>query len=54
MIDRKAKVVETTCGGIDFLMKKNKVTVYQGYIHLKIKMIIVKKKIFTEEILETK
>lgn len=30
MIDRKAKVVETTSGGIDFLMKKNKITVYKG------------------------
>lgn len=30
MIARKAKVVETTCGGIDYLMKKNKVTVYNG------------------------
>jgi dihydrolipoamide dehydrogenase len=31
MIDRKAQVVATTSGGIDFLMKKNKVTVYQGH-----------------------
>jgi dihydrolipoamide dehydrogenase len=30
MIDRKAKVVETTSGGIDFLMKKNKISVYKG------------------------
>ena len=55
MIDRKAKVVETTCGGIDFLMKKNKVTVYQGYGSFKDKnTIIVKKEDKTEEILETK
>lgn len=30
MIARKQKVVEQTTKGIDFLMKKNKVTVYQG------------------------
>ncbi|MFN8282316.1 MAG: dihydrolipoyl dehydrogenase [Chitinophagales bacterium] len=30
MIDRKAKVVSTTCQGIDYLMKKNKITVYNG------------------------
>lgn len=30
MIERKSKVVSTTSGGIDFLMKKNKVTVYKG------------------------
>lgn len=31
MITRKAKVVETTCSGIDYLMKKNKITVYTGH-----------------------
>lgn len=30
-IARKSKVVENTCGGIDFLMKKNKITVYHGH-----------------------
>ena len=30
MIDRKQAVVDQTTGGIDFLMKKNKVDVYQG------------------------
>lgn len=30
MVARKNKVVEVTCGGIDFLMKKNKVTVFHG------------------------
>ncbi len=30
MISRKNKVVEQTVGGIEFLMKKNKVTVYHG------------------------
>lgn len=55
MIDRKAKVVETTCGGIDFLMKKNKVTVYQGHGSFKDKnTVIVKKEDKSEEVLETK
>ncbi|MFZ4544885.1 MAG: dihydrolipoyl dehydrogenase [Saprospiraceae bacterium] len=31
MIARKNKVVEDTCKGIDFLMKKNKITVYNGH-----------------------
>lgn len=30
MIDRKQTVVDQTIGGIDFLMKKNKIDVYQG------------------------
>ncbi|WP_417855160.1 dihydrolipoyl dehydrogenase [Xanthomarina gelatinilytica] len=30
MIDRKQSVVDQTTGGIDFLMKKNKIDVYQG------------------------
>ena len=30
MIGRKAKVVEQTTGGINYLMDKNKITVYQG------------------------
>ena len=30
MIDRKQTVVDQTTGGIDFLMKKNKIDVYQG------------------------
>ena len=30
MIDRKQTVVDQTTGGIDFLMKKNKIEVYQG------------------------
>ncbi|TVZ56064.1 dihydrolipoamide dehydrogenase [Lutibacter sp. Hel_I_33_5] len=30
MVDRKAKVVETTTGGIKYLMDKNKITVYEG------------------------
>jgi dihydrolipoamide dehydrogenase len=31
MIKRKAEVVKQTCDGINFLMKKNKVTVYHGF-----------------------
>jgi dihydrolipoamide dehydrogenase len=31
MIDRKAEVVSQTCSGIDFLMDKNKITVYKGF-----------------------
>jgi len=31
MIKRKSEVVKQTCDGINFLMKKNKVTVFQGH-----------------------
>lgn len=31
MIKRKAEVVKQTCDGINFLMKKNKITVFQGH-----------------------
>jgi dihydrolipoamide dehydrogenase len=31
MIKRKNEVVSTTCKGIDFLMQKNKITVYKGH-----------------------
>ncbi|MCF6280416.1 MAG: dihydrolipoyl dehydrogenase [Flavobacteriaceae bacterium] len=31
MIDRKNEVVSQTCAGIDFLMDKNKITVYNGF-----------------------
>jgi dihydrolipoamide dehydrogenase len=31
MIKRKNKVVEQTCGGLGFLMKKNKITLYHGH-----------------------
>ncbi|MCB0513149.1 MAG: dihydrolipoyl dehydrogenase [Bacteroidetes bacterium] len=55
MMERKNEVVKKNVGGIDFLMKKNKVTVYQGYGSFKDKnTIIVKKEDKTEEILETK
>ena len=30
MIDRKAGVVKQTCDGINYLMKKNKITVFKG------------------------
>lgn len=31
MMKRKAQVVEQTCAGIDFLMKKNKINVFRGW-----------------------
>ena len=31
MMKRKAQVVEQTCAGIDFLMKKNKIDVLKGW-----------------------
>lgn len=31
MIDRKNEVVSQTCAGVDFLMDKNKITVYKGF-----------------------
>lgn len=31
MVGRKNKVVEDTCKGVEFLMKKNKITVYTGH-----------------------
>ena len=31
MITRKNEVVETTCGGVSYLMKKNKIDVYEGH-----------------------
>src|SRR5437762_3163348 len=31
MIKRKGDVVKQTCDGINFLMKKNKITVYNGH-----------------------
>ncbi|MCH2044591.1 MAG: dihydrolipoyl dehydrogenase [Saprospiraceae bacterium] len=31
MIKRKDEVVEQTCGGVQFLMKKNKIDVYEGH-----------------------
>ena len=53
MVERKAKVVETTTGGIKYLMDKNKIDVFEGLgsfhdaTHVK-----VSKKDGTEEILE--
>ncbi|MFN8238422.1 MAG: dihydrolipoyl dehydrogenase [Chitinophagales bacterium] len=55
MISRKAKVVETTSGGIDYLMKKNKVTVYNGHgSFVNATTISIKKADGTEEQIETK
>ncbi len=41
MIKRKAEVVEQTCGGIDFLMKKNQIEVLRGVGSLKDKNTVV-------------
>ena len=50
MIARKKGVVETTCKGIDFLMNKNKITVYHGHgSFLDAKTISIKKEDGTEE-----
>ncbi|MBK9330404.1 MAG: dihydrolipoyl dehydrogenase [Sphingobacteriales bacterium] len=55
MISRKAKVVETTSGGIDYLMKKNKVTVYRGQgSFINNTTIAVKKADGSEDQIETK
>ncbi|UEG53863.1 dihydrolipoyl dehydrogenase [Mucilaginibacter daejeonensis] len=55
MITRKNEVVAQTTGGITFLMKKNKVTTYQGVGSFKDKnTIVVKKADGTEETLTTK
>lgn len=55
MIDRKTKVVETTSGGIDYLMKKNKVTVYKGHgSFINATTVSVKKEDGTEEQITTK
>ena len=40
MITRKNEVVETTTGGINYLMDKNKVTVFNGFASFKTKNII--------------
>ncbi len=34
MVERKRGVVKMTCDGINFLMKKNKITVFQGHDRL--------------------
>ncbi len=55
MITRKNEVVAQTTGGITFLMKKNKVTTYEGVGSFKDKnTIVVKKTDGTEETLTTK
>ena len=54
MIDRKAKVVETTSGGIDFLMKKNKISVYKGIgSFVNEKTISIKLQDGSEELIQT-
>ena len=55
MISRKDKVVEQTTGGIDFLMKKNKITVLNGLGSFKdATHLMVSKEDGSEEEIETK
>lgn len=54
MIARKNSVVETTTGGINFLMDKNKVTVFHGLGSFKDKNHIIIKKEDGEEEIESK
>lgn len=53
MIARKNDVVEKTVGGIDFLMKKNKIDVFHGHGTFKDKNTVVVKKEKGEEIITT-
>ncbi len=54
MIARKGKVVDANTAGIDYLMKKNKVTVYNGHGSFVNKTtIVIKKQDGTEEQIET-
>ena len=52
MIERKAGVVKTTCDGIDFLMKKNKIDVLHGTASFitKNKLLLTKEDLSTQEI----
>lgn len=58
MIKRKGEVVEQTCGGIDFLMKKNKIEVLNGFGSFKDKNTVIvesadgkKKEVRTEKVI---
>ena len=54
MIARKGKVVDANTAGIDYLMKKNKVTVYNGHgSFINKTTIVIKKQDGTEEQIET-
>ena len=53
MIVRKNDVVEKTVGGIDFLMKKNKIDVYHGHGSFKDKNTVLVKKGKGEETIST-
>ncbi len=54
MIERKTKVIDQTVAGIDFLMKKNKITVYQGHgSFISPIMLSIKKTDGTEEQIES-
>ncbi len=55
MIARKNNVVAQTCKGVEFLMKKNKITVYTGHGSFLTKNTInIKKADGTDEVIETK
>ena len=54
MIKRKGEVVKMTCDGINFLMKKNKITVYTGHgSYVKNNVISIAKADGTKEEIET-
>lgn len=54
MIERKRGVVKMTCDGINFLMKKNKITVYQGHgSYLEKNKIEILKNDGSKELIET-
>lgn len=55
MIARKQAVVDQTCDGVQFLMKKNDITVYEGLGSFKdANHIIIKKSDNSEEVIEAK
>jgi dihydrolipoamide dehydrogenase len=55
MIARKNKVVSDTCAGVNFLMKKNKITVFTGVgSFLSANQVLVTKKDGTSETIDTK
>jgi dihydrolipoamide dehydrogenase len=54
MVERKRGVVKMTCDGINFLMKKNKITVFQGHgSYLEKNKIQIAKEDGSKEVIET-
>lgn len=54
MVERKRGVVKMTCDGINFLMKKNKITVFQGHgSYLEKNKIQIAKQDGSKEVIET-